>query len=1464
MKRVFVSYSRRNKRFTERLARDLGDAGLDVWVDWRQIQGGENWQDEIFNGIERSDFIVLVLSPSAVQSEWVQREVLTAREQGKPIIPVMAEDSLEILQATESMRWVLDIQFVDFQGGYEEAFPQLLEALPSSRIIGAFDVVDTTKITNPFKGLEAFQQTDSHFFFGREELIRKCLKRIQQDGNARFLAVVGASGSGKSSLVRAGVIPEIRSGTLKQSDQWRILIFTPGITPIDALAHRLEPLLADLAQDQIAEGLMASEESLHHFTEQILKDEPSEIRNLIVVDQFEEVFTNAGEVERRTFLNLLHHAVTIEGGRTQVIITMRADFFGQLSRYPLLADLFEQENMVIATEMSPANILRAIEGPAQAVGLIYDEGLPQRILDDVRKQAGSLPLLQYALKELYERRDGRKLTDEAYNIIGGVQRALAQHAEDIYKELDASQQSLMRRVLLRLVEISEAGEVTRRRVAREDLHFRDVPQDEVQKIIDLLTAPESRLLIASRQIKVATADEAEPKIWIEVGHEALFREWVRFTGWVSENLESLRLSSELSQSAMDWRQSQQDPAYLLRGNRLIRAEGWQETADTTALQREFIDASIAENDRQLALEEQRAELEKTLIQQSANRLRNFVIVLIVSLIVAIGLSIVALDSSNQAQRDQERANNALATATFAQGQAEQNAQEAQSLALAASADRLLGDNETDLSLALALEANFLNNPPPQSQRTLAEIAYSPATRLVFDQHDNAVNAVIFSPDDRFAVSADGRTMILWDVLTGTVVWRVGEEDTSINGHTRTINALDFSSDGTQIVSGGNDGVVIIWDATNGAELHRFTGHTGAVNAVAFHPIQKTKIFSADSDGLIVLWDYVRDEVERSFTNHQATINTFTLNNNATRLVSGDSDGMVFVWNTISGGACNFAVSTRVNSLDFNPRRQMVAVGSSDGVVSFWNTRTCSFIDQYTEHSDLAVNDLEFTSDGNFIVSGGNDNTLILYDIDETDIVDIFIGQEGTIRALDNNSAGTQLLSASGDGTIRLWDTTRSELIRTFVGHTVFRQNTNRIVARFSPDEQFILSASGDNSLRLWDTNLGLYVQEYSGHTEGVNDVVFNADGTQALSASNDDSLILWDVMTGEIIQQFMGHTDDVTRVLFLPDNERALSASDDSTLILWNLTDGTIIQQLGVNQENGEGHTKTIFDLALSPDGTLVASSSDDETILVWDLNSFQVIQSFADHKSSVDSVEFHPNGESLISGGANGRIIWWNLSDASIIRQFNGHNSAVFDIDFSPDGTQIVTGGRDDTIRVWDVDSGFETRRYDTPEAVNSVDFSNDGQTVLTGLDDATLRLWRVLTDLDDLINWTILNRHLIQISCEDREFFRLETCTNNIPPESIDFPVSTPTPVPDNVFGLSIGGTAVVNVDTILQVRQGPGTNFAIITSLTDGAIVTLLDGPRIGGQFMWWEILAEDGSQGWVVQSVPSEGILTLLAQ
>ncbi|MGB1286906.1 MAG: toll/interleukin-1 receptor domain-containing protein, partial [Aggregatilineales bacterium] len=765
MNRVFISYSRKNEAFAERLARDLGDAGLDVWLDLRQIQGGENWRDEIFRGLERSEFLVALLSPAAVESKWVQREILTARDQGKRIYPIMVEDARDALRASEELKWLRDTQYIDFEASYEEAFPKLLEALPGGRAIGSYDIFDPESIPNPFKGLEAFQQRDAALFFGREELVARALQKLRHDD---FLAVLGASGSGKSSLVRAGIIPQIRNGALPGSETYPILIFTPGEHPLDGLATRLHPLLAKHDSNRTRRSVLLrlqNPEQRFSVLTDALAGLPENAKLLLMIDQFEEVFTRSGEKERENFLDFIRTVASVEENRTVIMLTMRSDFLGQLGGYPALAEMLEGDRLLIVTEMTTANLLRVIEGPAQAVGLEYEDGLVDRILEDVKAQPGSLPLLQYALRELYQRRDGATLTISGYNDIGGVRQALARHAEGIFQVQTQEDQELIRRILLRLVEVSETGEATRRRIPYAEIEFRNTDPEKIDEMVALLTAPDARLLVANQEI---TTGE-EPTIWLEVSHEALIREWERFKSWVSASAEDLQYESELRKAAADWEASGREASYLLTGKRLTRAEVWTDGHDLLSLQDELIDASLLAREVRQQAEKQRAERELVLQRQSTNRARivagSTVLLLIVAAFSLFNVAQAndALAQTNQdleesesnlanTVNDLEDVNLALGSANDALGKAvmfaEESEAEARSLAVSSNASRAYSDNQPDLAVSLALAANESPNAPIVAELTLSEIAFAPGTQARFADVGR-VSAVAISPDNMF-------------------------------------------------------------------------------------------------------------------------------------------------------------------------------------------------------------------------------------------------------------------------------------------------------------------------------------------------------------------------------------------------------------------------------------------------------------------------------------------------------------------------------------------------------------------------------------------------------------------------------------------------------------------------------------------------------------------------------------------
>lgn len=1462
MNRAFISYSRRNKIFAERLARDLSDAGLDVWIDFRQIQGGELWREEIYKGIDQSDFLIACLSPAAVQSEWVAREILLAREHNKLIIPVMAVDALKELSDNTELKWLLDVHYINFEDRYEQAFPELLEALPGARRIDAFDRNDGRQIPNPFKGLEAFQQTDAQFFFGREELIRKTLDKLSPTNplRGRFVALVGASGSGKSSLVRAGVIPAVRTGKISGSEQWPLFIFTPGAKPLEALATRLLPLLAGRDSENALQSVLKTLQSpaqLNRLVSEVLSDLPSNARLLMVIDQFEEVFTRAIETERNTFLAAIYHTATAIDSRVAIIITMRADFFDHLSAYPDLAQLFEQDNLVIVTEMTPTNLLRSIEGPAEAVGLVYEKGLVDRILADIESQPGSLPLLQYALRLLFERRQGNRLTMASYEAIGGVRRALALHAESIYASLPPDQQEVMERVLLRLVEIADSGEPTRRKVARKDIAFRGISDEAVQKVINLLTAQESRLLIASRDISATTPD-TETVIWIEVSHEALIREWERLKAWVSANLENLRYNSELLKAASDWENAKRDSAYLLRGNRLARAEMWLESADATPLQRDFINASQVERDRRIAEEQARQLRETTLQRQAANRLRLAVVVLVIGLVITLLLTA-------DIARSRTEAENARGTLAVEKEISDRRADEARSLALAAAAQQALSDNDTDLGVALAIEANQIISPPAQSQRTLADVAYAPGTRLRLDIAEQ-LTAVSVSADGQYIASgSDDGTITLHHPLNG-------EHLQTLQGHSDAINQLSFSPNGELLLSASEDDTLILWDVRTGTMLHTLVGHESDVNTVSFSPDGLSAVSTAQNNSMIV-WDITNGVIQHQLTRPDARQTIYDAIFSADgQFIIAAMDVRLVLWSAFSGARLRdlATIGTSASSvrLALHPDGTQLVAGVDTALV-IWS---------FDGEELLRVSGIEgnitrvaFSIDGRSIFGATNDTTSTTYSLRQWLVT---TGEQIHQFNVDNpiqdialTVDGRRAIGAIADGSLRIWDIVQSEELRRFNGHDGL---VNAVAIH--PSGRYILSGSSDGTARYWDTNTGYAIMSLAGHQDRINAVAISPDGAFGVTASSDQTLILWDLATGDIVKTLTGQNTALQSVDFSPNGAQIISGGLDGSLVVWDAETGDMVWRLVADENTDKAHNGSILTTRFSPNGTRIASGALDGTIKIWSAENGRLLTTLLGHEESVRALAYNADGSLLVSGGRDRLIIIWDLTSNQEVQRISGHDGSVTAVGFTIDSANIISGSFDGTIRLWDRASGFEIRRYIAFDSLNvgrrtrvlDLALRADGRWAVSAMSDNSLRQWLVLPTIEDLLIWTYSNRYLRPFSCEERRFFDIRPpCSgDSLPITSTPIPIPTRTPTPQNFTQLLEGGQAIVNTtgDERLNLRADKSLSAPIRSTLERGTTVTLITGPRFSEGLLWWYIRTQDGIEGWLVEA--ADGVQTLL--
>jgi DNA-binding SARP family transcriptional activator len=463
--------------------------------------------------------------------------------------------------------------------------------------------------SNPYKGLLAFGEVDAGDFFGRERLVERLIARLGSTGSVgRFVAVVGPSGSGKSSAVGAGLLPALRSGALPGSGEWFIAQMTPSRHPYEELAAALRTVAVDPPVDLLA-VLTDGVKGIGRGVRRVLADERSQL--LLVIDQFEEIFTLADPRTCRAFLDALAEAVEDRHSRVRVVITLRADFYDRPLRHRDLGELLRRGTELI-TVMSPEELQRAIEGPAEQVGVHFEAGLVAEMVADVADHAAALPLLQYALTELFERRRGRTIVLATYRELGGAGGALVHRAEDVYRELDVDSRETTRQVMLRLVNVGDgdSDEVTRRRVLRQELL--GLGDARVADVLD--TLGRHRLLAFDR-------DAATRSPTVEIAHEALFVEWDRLRGWIADCRLDVRRHRRLATGAEEWRASSQAVDYVLRGARLDEAVSFAATSEIriTPAERAFIDASLAQREVERKLEQAQRERERRLRKRGRRR-----------------------------------------------------------------------------------------------------------------------------------------------------------------------------------------------------------------------------------------------------------------------------------------------------------------------------------------------------------------------------------------------------------------------------------------------------------------------------------------------------------------------------------------------------------------------------------------------------------------------------------------------------------------------------------------------------------------------------------------------------------------------------------------------------------------------------------------------------------------------------
>ncbi|WP_371791260.1 AAA family ATPase [Streptomyces sp. NBC_01471] len=1178
----------------------------------------------------------------------------------------------------------------------------------------------------PYRGLAPYREQDSRWFFGRErskDALAAQLRAAERTGG--LVMLVGASGSGKSSLLNAGLVPALQSGAPGSggSTAGKVLQLVPGGDPLSELIRRI-PELAD-AVPASAEAAEAEPEpgtgrfaqaAREAITAWARRETPSPAetpsptgtpssspaRPVIIVDQFEEAFTLCSDEQNRlAFIQLLHAVCTPAGpddpAPVLVVLGIRADFYEQCLGYPELADALQHRHMVLGP-LTTAELREAVTCPAKAVGLELEPGLAELIVRDVSADgprgthAGVLPLLSHALLATWQRRTAGRLTLAGYSAAGGIQGAVAATAERAWSSLGPAARTAARLLLLRLVRLGEDTQATRRRETRRQLADESTDPDRTEESLEALV-----------HARLVTLD-AET---VEITHEALLHAWPRLRDWIDEDRNDNLLRQQLEEDSRAWEATHRDTSLLYRGSRLEQTRSWATSAGDTFLTRSAVDFLAAS-----------ARLRKRTVWIS----RSAVSALVVLAMLAVGSAVLAWQ-----QRDD---------AVFEQVVAEADRAQYTDPSLAAQLDlvahRLRPDDEATNNRLISIVnaplatpllghtgAVYLTSYSPNG-RVLATASYDRTIRLwdVSDPthpeqlgrpltgHTSWVSSAVFSPDGRtLASTSDDGTIRLWNVRDPRHPKPLGPP---LTGHGGTAYLLAFSPDGHTLASANEDHTVRLWDVDDPGRpkaIGPLTGHTAAVRSVAFSPDGRTLAAGGD-DGTIRLWNMADphrpDPIRRVLTGHTGTVHSVAFSPDGRTLASGGTDETIRLWNVTDPrratelGTPLTGHTGPVWSVAFSPDGTRLAAGSADSTASLWNVSNPAYPSQVGEPlagSSGEMYAVGFSPDGRTLATGSGDNKARLWSIPTSDMT----GRIGSFRP-----DGKVLATAARDEKVRLWDV-RSPNRPALLGKPFMPGKGDPRSLLFSPDGHTLAVLTGSRAVQLWNVSDPARPVPYGPPVAlrtrfaGPDALTFSPDGATLATALDDRTIRLWDVSDPSRLRPLgaplTGQKGYVNTFIFSPDGRTLAGGSADGTIRLWNVTDPRHAARIGTPLK---GHLGPVNALAYSPDGRTLASGSDDGTVRLWNVTAprraTQLGSTLTGHTEAVVSLTFSRSGRTLASGGNDDTVRLWNVThpaEATPIGQSLSPNAKTGNfLSFSPNSHMLGVSSGADTVRLWNLDA--------------------------------------------------------------------------------------------------------------------------------------------------------------------------------
>jgi WD40 repeat protein/DNA-binding SARP family transcriptional activator len=1217
-------------------------------------------------------------------------------------------------------------ELVDGLGGTAVSMAEVVEALTAVVVHGR--TLSGGRRENPYKGLRAFDETDAADFVGRDALVAELLRRLGGDGVAgRLVLLVGGSGTGKSSVVRAGLLPRVRTGGVPGSARWFVTTMVPGGSPWLALAEAVRSVAVVRdggSADDLARELAGEADGIDRVVRRVLPDDG---QLLLVVDQLEELFTTSPEPEQRAFLNGLLQAVTVADSRVRVVATLRADFYDRPLAVPGFGAAVNATTVTIPA-MSALELEAAVVEPALRVGRSVERSLVTELVTSVADRPAALPSLQFALFELAERcPDG--LTAAAHRELGGLEGAIAARAEALHRDLTPEEQDAVRLLFERLVVVGE-GEPTGRRAARAEVVA--ATGGAIDGVIDRWV--EARLLSADR-------DPRSRVPTVELAHEALLRTWPRLQGWIDEDRGRLHVLGRLQAATAEWLSVDRDPDVLLRGARL------QVALDTVAAhpdaltddEQAFLAAARAARDRT-----QQELVESAARQARANRRLRLQLTLIgLALVVALVGGFVAVDQRHEAQ---ERG-----------AEAERERRVATARELAAAADANV-DDDPERSILLALAAIDTTRPIDGTVRTEAVDALHravTASRIV-RRFPDVGGSVDWSPEgDVFLTEGQEDT--------GVVDFRdadTGASRRAFVGHEIDVNEVEFSDDGTLAATTGDDGALRVWSVATGDLVSEVVvPDGGSVWAPAFSPDGARVAASFLGTGEVLVAATATGAVERSIPWDSLELDWSP--DGRWLAIAGDPQALVVDADTGTAITLLGDEDGTVRSLAFSPDGRWLALTSLEGSVRLYGTADWQ-VRFTTTAWGANLNAVDWSPDSTLLAAAANDGTAHVVEVGDGGLRDVF-----ALSALDTGNGladlafspdGRQLMTGDwGIASTIVWDVSNEggAEVRNAQGIEFYPVGT-----AYGPDGSVAVS-HGDGSLTLVDTASGeIRFAAASLSGEPFTRVAATPDGSALAASTFTGPTEVFDTATGERLGTIPTPVPD----MFVNDLDwnadgslLAIGASDDRGRITVAQRDGTVLTTL-VEEE-----LVYVGTVDFLPDGEHLATARwpdrDDpgqRGIRIWDWRSGEVVRTLATPSIRAD---VDPSGRWVVAARQlEGQVDVLDLETGALVHSITGP-APFYDVAIRADGEQMATAGADGVVRLWDVATGASLGALEGHgAAVVRLGYGPDGRTLASRGDDGVVRVWTL--DLDELVGIARrrLTRGLTEEEC--RQFLQQETC--------------------------------------------------------------------------------------------------------